>query len=377
MNKKYTNLPKILTRKDYDVVTKKIAHTLEKVSGVYGVYLLGDSWKPGISDIDLLVICQKNSRASLRSPWSFGEPAKYIFTHRYLSMEKMTARKLFYLFPPETLSTRLIAGNGINFDNPSQTLSPEEYRDLVACVFFDMLINKLLPLTGAMTIGKKIDVRSRIGALYSLFYSEAMLKLLCGYEIPTHLRERIISLRGEWFNRTTEENLVILGEVSNESIVLIMDMVQKFTEYTRAQYPIIPAFRFFNQRYTLSFSSNWTSEQFLRKYSLVHLHVLFGNSKFEHDMLFLPSELSIYLAWYASGTGIFSTQVRKVCEEIVKQDIPTGVKAHLEALDVAFEDYSRNDGIHKIPYTYGFRPITSYWRNLIGWWILVLWRFRL
>jgi len=371
----YTHLPKSLVREDYEKMAARAAQVLGVAEGVKAVYLLGDIWQPGISDMDLLVVFKDGSQPGLVSPWSMGELAEYIFTHRFLSMNEMTARKFFYLFPFETTDVRLISGRKIDFENPHEVMNVEEYRDLIACVFFDILITKLLPLAGIMMTEKNINIRSRIGAVYSLRYSEILLKILCQYEMSDHLRRRIVSLRNKWFDRTQKENLSLLEEVSQESILLIADMTQEFAKYTRARYPITSSHIFNNQRYTLTFSDNWTLEEFERKYYRGHIHLSLLGRKFEHDVLLLPRELSVYLAWYASGEGVLSRRMRKIYKESARQQsMPVGVRMHIEALNTAFKGYSTSMGVHKIPYTLGFRAIQSYWRDMVGWGILHLLR---
>lgn len=354
----YKGLPIKLTREEYEHIAARAGEEL-LVPGVKSVYLLGDAWKPGVSDMDLLVICEDNRMPRLISPWALGAPADYIFTHRYLTMSDTAARKLFYLFPIDTTHARLISGEPINFEDPREILG-EGYVDLIAPIFFDLLVTKLLPMAGTLATEKEVDVRLRIGALYSLRYSETLLSIICGYRMPDSLREHIVSLRDNWFNRPESESLELLEVVSKESISLIMDMMAVFATYSRKHYGSGLSGVFANRRYRLVFGSAREDSLSILKKKRVRKKVL--GRFLEHDTFYLPQELSVYLSWYAAGEGLFSEKIRSAWKKV---SAPPGAAAHIRALNRAFEDFVRSKGAHKIPYAYGFSPSHSLWRDYL------------
>lgn len=353
----YTNLPKPLAREDYESLAAAAARTLSVLPGVRAVYLLGDTWMPGVSDMDLLVVCDDGRDTALPGPWSLSKEASFIFTHRYLAMGRGAARKLLYLFPEETTSLRRLAGDDIGFERPKEALAADEYRDLLACVFFDVLVTKLLPLAGELSLRGHggTDVRARIGALYSLRYSERLLGLVCGYAMPEALRGQIESLRAQWFERGEAQSLALMEEVSRECAAEIFAMAAAFAEHSAARYPGAPAGRFFNGRYACTFVDGWNKEAFLESFARKRLRLRAFGRTLAHDTLVLPRPLSAYFAQYASAQGVLGEKMRGAFSGAPAEP-QGGIAAHIGALEAAFEDYAQSRGGHKIPYAFGFAP---------------------
>jgi hypothetical protein len=369
MKVEYTNLPKKLSRDDYEKAAVLAVADISTRPGVRAVYLFGTQWQPGVSDLDLLVVMENGAPlVSFKSPWSLSSSASFIFTHRYLTLEQGVAEKLFYLYPKETTRLRLLWGQGIWFEDPQSALPLEEYTELIACVFFDLLVNKLLPLAGSIPLVRSVNVRQRIGEMYSLTYSERLLSLICGYAMPGDFKEGLIQLRAAWLERSEEENILQLERMSKQAIDTVADMTEGFARYTRTRYTQKSVVKkFSNRRYRVVFVDSWTRKNFVGMYERGFVRESFFKRRLVHDTLLIPKELSVYFAWYASAGGPFSMRVRKSLRGIPQEVSSTGIAAHLSALDRAFADYEASDGLHKIPYAFGFSPRRMGWRDrLIG-----------
>lgn len=73
-------------RSEYDETIQLLLETLKNYEGVKGVYLLGNISKPGISDLDLLVVFHQNQEC-LRDPFEkLGPHQRRLFTHGIMAM---------------------------------------------------------------------------------------------------------------------------------------------------------------------------------------------------------------------------------------------------------------------------------------------------
>lgn len=378
MKRHYHNLPQPMTLSDYEDTLALATETLSREEGVAAVYRFGTQWQPGVSDIDILVVTNPDAQPHIPAPWGLSDKATYLFTHRYLTMDMRAAKSLYSLFPQETTTLKHVWGVQIEFDLPKETLPSEEYRVLIAGIFFDLLVNKLLSLAGSMYLASEINVRQRIGELHSLRYSELLLHSLSGYALEPTFKEKLRVLRDAWFEHKEDESLLLLEEVSKEAVSVILAMTEQFATYT-ATLGSSDISSFKNERYTINFVDSWSADQFLLSYRKGHLRLSSHGRKFEHDTLLMPKELGLYLDWYTQGEGGFGKKMKRCISPVHRTPChpQSGFLHHVTALESAFEDYCQSRGVHKIPYAYGFRPVPSLWRNLVGWWILKLWSFHL
>ena len=137
-----THFPKQLSTRDYEECVELVRKEAQGNPTIRALYLMGGPWSPGISDLDIVVV-YKNGIAPqyLKSPWSLGEKARFIFTHRYLSFNEDTARLFYFLYPKQSAQLRLLSGEQILFSEPTVG---EEQTWTQAFILFDLLINKLL-----------------------------------------------------------------------------------------------------------------------------------------------------------------------------------------------------------------------------------------
>ncbi|PIR53281.1 hypothetical protein COU76_01970 [Candidatus Peregrinibacteria bacterium CG10_big_fil_rev_8_21_14_0_10_49_10] len=339
---------------DYEEAVSLAVETLSRIPGISAVYRFGTLWQPGVSDIDLLVVCDEGAEPAIPGPWRLSPKAAYLFTHRYLTMGVDSAQELFALFPEETLRCQFLWGTEVDFRKPKDELSPAEYSWMIAGVFFDMLVTKLLPLAGVIPLMKDVDVRQRIGQLHSLKYSEILLHVLQeDFTCDTAFTEQVDLLYEHWFAAPKQEQLDLLEDVSLQAVSVIMGMVECFKHYTDTYVSDCVPLCFRSGRYTIRFTDVWSPKEFAHIYRRGFVRL----GKFHHDTLLTPQTFGVFLTWYAAHGGAFGMRVRESIRSVsCVSPAPAGFLRHADALNAAFADYEYSHGTHKIPYTFGFSP---------------------
>lgn len=360
----YTNMPKRLSRSDYeacvDLVVQEAAHN----PTISSVYLMGGEWCPGISDLDIVVIYKQGvPPMPLRNPWSLSEEASFIFTHRHLSFDQDSAAYLYFLYPKETAQLRLLVGVEQQFREVPDDIQPWT----LAFILFDILVNKLL-LLGRNNTGP-VNVRQSIGELYSLVYTIWMVREMGGTDIDEGFGEKIRALRRDWFTLNEHPRLETLEALRLEGMQLVSRAVNELNAFVSRNAPEARYNGLFsNSLFSVRFADQWSYERYQEEFSrsFIWRSKVFGKNIFSFRVL-LPSSFVLFFEAYAAGEGAFSALIRQNLSPMSTSRVLPPLAAHVEAVNKAYEASFRSGGIFKIPYTYGFSPRTRDVRSTLFW----------
>lgn len=354
MTRSYVNLPKTLKREDYEECCRLAVVDASSNETVRAVYLMGAEWQAGVSDLDLVIIYKAGATPRpTKSPWGLSSTAKFIFAHRYLSIDEKSFRYFYYLYPAKTARLRLLWGEGLSPVDPLKDLSAKESPLLLVSILTDVLINKLLLFP--KYLNGEIDVRGVIGQFYSLVYSFDILEQITGERVGVSFEASIINLRASWLDQSPEINFRELENLITDSVPVVMLLVTKLGKYLKENVELTGSMRkLSNNHLVLKFVSSWNEKNFLQSFLARSRHFHFRGRTTERFFLLLPKIFGRFLSAYASGDSKFSRIWGSASSGLVKNVAAGGVAEHLQALSLFYESAVASNGLFKIPYTYGF-----------------------
>lgn len=360
-NYHFINLPKPLKEFDYQEVCDLVVSRLKSNPAIKSIYLSGGPWKPGISDLDILVIFHDQAAKDEYISFSghLSEKAKFLVLHNYGKYNEEYFKNLCYLVPDKNKTKiKLLYGKEIPLHFPVKELNQNDYKFLYAIIIFDFLINKLL-FYPKYLMEQKIDVRKRLGLLYSLTYTLEVIELLNGVKIGQDFYLRIKKLRANWFENNEQENLKELISLSEKSVGVVLEIVAGLTEFVKNNsLPEDKNIVFKNRQYYIIFDENWDKDNFLKSFKDGYIGIKnpFSGRLAENFKLILPSPLSYFLISYANYDGILSKWIRKDLDYYKKITLSAnqGIDKHIKIANEFVEESVNRNGLFKIPFSYGY-----------------------
>lgn len=195
-----------------DEYVEKLIHT----PGVHAVLQYGSVGMPGLSDLDLIVVVDKDSpppRESLQN-LSCHPEASYVFCHNVAIVPEDIMDKLGYLAFCDNLN--LIAGKG---ELPS-AVDPADAECIVFALTTDALLDRLCALAKDELVGMH-DPRSLLLHLHSLRHTVRLCRDL-GMCVSPHVDDfsnRVGHFRQHWF---ANPNVRQLQDLAKEGIRLFL-----------------------------------------------------------------------------------------------------------------------------------------------------------
>lgn len=364
----FVNLPRPMPESDYQEVCQLVVDKLKNKPGIRSIYLSSGSWIPGISDVDIIIVCNQGLKGKIDiiSLRNLSEKTKYLFLHGSWILKENTFKRINYLTPG--LSLKLLWGEEISIDNPQKDLSQEDNQLLYAGLIFDYLINKLL-LFPRFFKKTELNTRQLLGEIYSLTYTLQIFELIAPGAIQTDFSQRIIQLRQTWFNNPQEENLRELTSLLEESIDLILELTAKLADFIAKKNLPMSTLVFNNRKYYIVFSQHWTKKEFIDNFEKGYIAFKrpFSNVILENFKLTLPSPLSYFLIAYASQAGLLSAWIRNNLNNYQQTDllINQGIISHVKIInDSAAEN--KKHGFGRIPFPYGSLVGSRTFLNFLG-----------
>ncbi|MFC2051604.1 hypothetical protein ACFLT4_02620 [Chloroflexota bacterium] len=373
---RFFNLPLPMKQEDYEEVLEKVVTNLRNSPSVKAAYLAGSDWVPGVSDMDVIVLLDKNGKESqLDSPKSLSEKSSYIFSHNYGAYPYAILKNMFFL-NPYTREWRRLFGEEVRIGGYYDLPDIEDQRVVVAATIFDLLVNKLLYFPSIL-LSKRIDVRKMLGWLWSLTYTLDMLQFTTEEPMAKEYGECIRELRSCWFEMGKQEVLDMLIALMKEANDIILelpirlgDYLSKKSKWVKPEETEIPFKRlplakscaipcFMNYKNTLVFThKTWTLKKY-RSYSRRDCQRRRYLARFisqDSYLAFLPRGLSAILYSYALGNGPLSDWIMKDlyanAEEIPILD-SVGIRKRITVLNENLDAF-RRERVAKVPFPYGF-----------------------
>ena len=356
----FYNLPKALKKSDYQEVCDLTVNDFKNNPNVKSIYLDGGEWVPGISDLDILVVynnriveCKKNNFHH-----SLSKKAKFIFLHDNAIFDEEYFENLQYLIS-DIKNLRLQWGKDILIRSSKDELSSNDYRLLNSILIFKFLINKLLFFPRYLTV-KKIDVRHLLGELHSLIYTLEMMEIVSGEKINSDFPMRIRQLRNNWFQNKQEDNLKEFVLLIDEGIDLILEIVIGLDKFVKNQsLPMDENLVFQNRKYYITFKRIWSKEMFLQnlKEGYIAIKKYFWDKRIvENFKMRLPLSLSYFMLAYANYDGSLSDWIKKGLlnyRQLLELNVSKGIERHIIQANRFVLANIENNGIYKIPFSYG------------------------
>jgi len=355
MKTNFLNLPKPLKESDYQELSDLVVEKLKNIPAVKSIYLLGGSWMPGISDLDITIVRKtiKKGEQGIPSPWALSHKSKYIFIHNFWELDEESFRNLKY-FTHDT-PPKLLWGKDISIRNPQSELSDKEYQFLEIMIIFDFLINKLLFFPRYLK-QTQLNIRQVLGEVYSLIYTLEVLDLTGLQTIETDFPEKIKKLRETWFDNNQEENIKELMILLEQSIDLILEVVVRLDNFVKEHNLPTSNLIFKNRKYYLTFDKDWTKDKFISNFFKGHIAIKrpFSNRVLENFKIVLPQSLSYFFMVYANQEGLVSDWIRKSLTGLQKMDIPVnqGIYQHIKVINDSAKA-SIKYRFDRIPFPYG------------------------
>jgi len=349
----FTNLPKKIQISDYKEVCDLIVDKLKSNTDIKSIYLSSGRWTPGISDLDIIIVYNKNKKGIVIPDFrKISKKAKYVLLHGFWELDKESFEKVNYISPG--LCLKLLYGEELFNIDPKKELNKKEYSFFLSGIIFDYLINKLLLFPNFLN-KKEIDVRQLLGHIYSLKYTLEIFDIVCPRVIETDFSLRIKKLRDNWFNEKEEDNLKELINLLNKSIDLILEIVIGLDGFIKDNKLQFKSVVFKNRKYYITFKENWKKDDFLNvfKNKYIFLKNPFSNRILENFRLTLPISLSYFFLIHNKQQGLLSNWIRKSLNYKKNNlKVNKGLEKHINILNDSFKktmDYN----LSRIPFSYG------------------------
>ena len=349
----FKNLPKKIQISNYEQVCDLIVDKLKNNASIKAIYLSSGKWTPGISDLDIIVVYNKNKKGILIPDFrEISEKAKYVLLHSFWELDEESFKNVNYISPG--LNLKLLHGEEIINFEPKKELKEREYSFFLLGVIFDYLINKLL-LFPKFLDKKEIDVRQLLGHIHSLKYTLEIFNIVCPGFIKSDFPLKIKKLRNNWFDEKIEDNLEELMDLLNQSIDLILEIVTGLDKFIKDNKLQTQNIVFKNRKYYTTFKENWTKNDFLETFNkkYISLKKPFSNRVLENFRLVLPISLSYFFLAYIQKQGSLSNWIRKSLNYKKNNlEINNGLGKHIDILNNSFKK-TADYGFSRIPFSYG------------------------
>jgi hypothetical protein len=193
MTFRYTQLPVFIEKTAYDEAIGRMASNLLASGKVKSIYQVGGVTSPGISDIDLYVVFNKNESWDKNPINGLPYPDNYLFTHRLFGCteDRVANLEKFTIFG----KYNLIAGTETDFT--TGVLSESDTNILKKQIAIEYLIKAWIIIATEIYF-KEIKVRSFLLVVKALLYDLEFL----GSDYP-ELRKcisNIMEIRKNWFD---------------------------------------------------------------------------------------------------------------------------------------------------------------------------------
>jgi hypothetical protein len=288
----FTDYPCQCTQDEYNETILKIMNYYGRLDGLFGIFQLGGISAPGLSDLDIVVVFDREIPDGFRNYHYFlNEKQQYIAGHRcpYL-LSKSILKCLPVMFYPSTLQP--LSGK----HQPVDDLSPQQIKISRVCYSIDAAITELLWLLDRLTLGT-IPLRPMLCHLYSVRYDIKNYYGIVGEQHKDGLEfTRLIEmLRSEWFLLTGGDANRRVVDLGVKASIILYDIITGLGEYLTKNYC--------NRNPMLSFyyTDTYAIMHFTGKErgSIKHNNSLPHNRFFNSYLLTLKNEAGIPLLLYS------------------------------------------------------------------------------
>lgn len=316
-NLQFYNFPKKMGRRDYEDVVALAVSDLKKNPDVVSLYLMGDKWVPGISDMDIIAVYKNGVRKKHKNhPKNLSETADYIFTHDYISYDEESFKRMKYIYPSK-YTLQILYGKDIFLQNPEDFLSESEVNNLKASFVVDCLTNKLLSFP--LYFNDKIDIREKaLLWMHSFIYTKKITEEVIGKNINSEFPETVLNLRERCFVTQKKEFETLSEKAIKEGFNLVVNLTKEMDVFLKnklgiKKYSKNPIFESISLK--LKGIEDWDEGVFLNGIKIKKIEKPIFIKQVE---MFIPESFFGIFDIYASGSGVYSKWFKSMLNYKIK-----------------------------------------------------------
>jgi hypothetical protein len=331
-NLQFHNFPKKFDKKDYEEVVHLAVSDLKRNPDVASIYLMGDNWTPGISDMDIIVVYKNNIKSvNYKNPKELSDKSEYIFTHDYINYDEESFKHMRFIYPSKYQLVHLY-GKEIDVLNPEDFLSENEIRDLKASFVVDCIVNKLLSFP--LYFKDNVDTRNRaLLWMYSFVYTKKITEEVLGREIKSDFPEMILKLRKNFFDMNTNEIEKLLRNTTEEGFKLTIKLIEEINIFLVNRFgadKLGGQLKFESSNIELTSVKNWDKGLFLDsiKVGIIKKPLFLKQLKAA-----VPQSFFFVFKIYSSGNGVYSQWFKKMLNSNRIKVESSGIQKRTEFLN--------------------------------------------
>ena len=301
---RFFNIPKKCENEDYRYCINHLIKKYSKAMGLNAIYEWGDVSLPGISDIDIVFVFDKNPKPLPLLKRSFffnSSKIRYLVEHPFIFIDKESFGDIRYVYP--NTSFKLLHGEKIGI---RKITKKEEYYAKIS-LLNDLIIRHYPRDFFGQQANKSINVRDTLLRLNSVKYTVMTFSSITKekYKHWNDFVNNVMKLRQNWFKNKDYSRLV---ELNSEAIKVSMDIISGFRKFLleNSLTKIISGneARYNGIKNRSIFILDWIPEKGLS----TMLDMVKNNKKY---CSVLPLELYPQLAEYSKYKGMISSYIRK------------------------------------------------------------------
>ncbi|MBL0937524.1 MAG: nucleotidyltransferase domain-containing protein [Gemmatimonadaceae bacterium] len=193
---RFYNFPRILGREAYQIAQEEFIATVSAHSAVRSIVRFGSVGYPGLSDLDLVVVFDKDATdvpVDINEISRFSSETQYILYHPQFVLREDLATKMAWLVP--VFEREIVFGSSIEFDLPSEN----DQRTLNFSFVLQSVLTDLSWVFRGMAGGGEIDVRMAQAKLNLLARNLQLAASVDARFGEGSFPKSVSELRSQWF----------------------------------------------------------------------------------------------------------------------------------------------------------------------------------
>ena len=223
---RFFNIPKKCENKDYSYCINHLIKKYSKTEGLNAIYEWGDVSQPGISDLDIVLVFDKNPKPLPLLKRSFffnSSKIRYLAGHPFIFIDKGSFEDIRYVY--HNTNFKLLHGEKIRIKGITKK---EEYYAKIS-LLNDLIIRHYPRDFFEQQANKSINVRDTLLRLNSIKYTVMTFGSITKEKHDwNNFINNVMKLRQKWFKNRDYNGLV---ELNSGAIKVSMDIIGRFREF--------------------------------------------------------------------------------------------------------------------------------------------------
>ena len=301
---KFLDAPKKCKGKDYRHCISRLIEKYSKIPGLDAIYGWGEVSQPGISDLDIGFVFEKNIDALpffKRSFFFNSSKVRYLVKHPFIFIDKESFEGIRYIYPDTNF--KLLHGEKIRI---KEITKKEAYYAKIS-LLNDLIIRHYPRDFFEQQANKSINVRDTLLRLNSIKYTVMTFSSITKkkYKHWNDFINNVMELRQNWFKNRDYNSLISLN---SEAMKVSMGIISRFRRFLleNSMVKIISGneVRYNGIKNRSIFIPDWSPEKGLNR-----MADMARNGRKYYSVL--PLELYPQLVEYSKYNGGISSYIRK------------------------------------------------------------------